>query len=336
VRARLAGEPTLDPRAHEAYVLGLQSENQRTREAAERAIEEFQRATSIDRNYAQAYAALARAYSLASVTHVLPEHDSMPEARDAALRAIALDDSLAGGHTILAFVKAHYEYDWAGARREYQRALELNPNDAYAHFFYSNSYLSPLGLHDEAIAEMQKAIEVDPFSAPVQSFLIRTYVWARRYEDGIKQFKKCDQMFPAFALNHERVAHLYTYIGKFDDAIAQETKARLLAGEDPKAALAKEEELRIAWKAGAAAGYWKKQLEFASMPENPPEAYVSSYGRAILYTRLGDKEQALASLEKAFADRNLAMTEMGVEPMFDPLRSDPRFTDLLRRVGLLQ
>ena len=134
-------------------------------------------------------------------------------------------------------MKAHYEYDWPGAEREYHRALELNPNDAYGHLFYSNSYLSPLGRHDEAIAEMAKAISVDPFSPPIQSFLGRTYLWARRYDEALAQFNKCAEMFPGFAIDHERLAHLYTYPGKFDNAISEETKARLLAGEDPKSVL---------------------------------------------------------------------------------------------------
>jgi TolB-like protein len=335
LRARLAGKPTLDPEAHEAFLLGLQADNQRTRPAMERALVEFQRATSIDPNYAQAYAALARVYSLAPVTRLLPAQEAMPKAREAALRAIALDDSLAGGHVTLAFVKAHYEYDWSGARREYLRALELNPSDAYAHLFYSNSYLSPLGRHPEAIAEMRSAIKLDPFSPPVQSFLIRSYLWARRYDDALAQFQKCNQMFPGFALNHERVAHLYTYMGKFEAAIPEETKARLLAGEDPKSAVKKEDELRQAWQAEGATGYWKKLLEFANLPENPPEAYATPYGMAILYARLGDKDQALAWLEKAYDQRELAMTEIGIEPALDSLRSDPRFQNLLRRVGLL-
>jgi adenylate cyclase len=111
--------------------------------------------------------------------------ESMPKAREAALRSIALDPSLSAGHSSLAFVKAHYEFDWPGAEREYLRALDLNPNDAYAHVFYSNSYLSPHGRHAEAVDEMQKAIAIDPFSAPVESFLGRTYIWSREYDkDG--------------------------------------------------------------------------------------------------------------------------------------------------------
>lgn len=335
-RARLAEAPAVNPEAHLAYLRALQVWDWRTKQGAERSIAELQRAISLDPNYALAYAGLARVYSLAPITGVLSGEEAMPKAREAASRAIALDDSLAEGHTALAFVKAHYEYDWAGAQREYLRALELNPNDAYAHLFYSNSYLSPLGRHDEAIGEMKKAIELDPFSSPVQSFLGRTYLWARRYDDALAQGQKCNQMFPEFAVNHERLAHLYTYTGKFQEAIAEDTKARLLAGEDSESVSKKENSLRQALKSGGPHGYWQQLLEFAQTADNPPEAYTSSYGLAIVYTRLGEKEKAIQSLEKAYEERVLAMTEIGVEPALDPLRSDPRFQSLLRRVHLVQ
>jgi tetratricopeptide (TPR) repeat protein len=136
-----------------------------------------------------------------------------------------LDDSLAEPHAVMGFVNAHYEYDWPGAEREYRRGLELNPNDVYAHFFYSNSYLSPLGLRHEAVAEMEKAIALDPFSPPIRSFLGRTFLWARRYDEALEQFKKCTEMFPGFAIDRERLAHLYTYSGRFEEAITEETKA---------------------------------------------------------------------------------------------------------------
>ncbi|MGA8620516.1 MAG: tetratricopeptide repeat protein [Candidatus Sulfotelmatobacter sp.] len=308
----------------------------RTKQGAERSIAELERAISLDPNYALAYAGLARVYSLAPLTGVMSGQDAMPKAREAASRAIALDDSLAEGHTALAFVKAHYEYDWAGAQREYLRALELNPNDAYTHLFYSNNYLSPLGRHDEAIVEMKKAIELDPFSPPVQSFLGRTYLWAGRYEEALPQTQKCNQMFPGFAINHERLAHLYTYIGKFQEAILEDSRARSLAGEDSETVSKKERSLQLAWKSGGPHRYWRQLLEFAHLPDNPPEAYTSAYGLAILYSRFGEREKAIQSLEKAYQERELAMTEIGVEPALDPLRSDSRFQSLLRRVGLVQ
>jgi tetratricopeptide (TPR) repeat protein len=262
--------------------------------------------------------------------------ESMPKAREAALRAISLDPSLAAGHTILGFVMAHYDFDGPAAEREYLRALDLNPNDAYAHLFYSNSYLSPRGLHAQAIHEMQKAISVDPFSAPVQSFLGRTYIWARQYDQAVAQFRKCNEMFPGFALNHERLAQLLAHLGKFEEAIAEDTKARLLASDDENenTALRKEAALRHAWTTGGSRAYWKQLLEFTQLPGNPPEAYNSSFGAAILYSHLGEKTKALDSLEKSFDQRSLSMTELAIEPSFDPIRSEPRFQTLLRRAGL--
>jgi TolB-like protein/DNA-binding winged helix-turn-helix (wHTH) protein len=334
VRERLAGAPALNPEAHEAYLQGLHASELRTKAGAEQAIQEFQRAVGLDPSYAAAYAALARAYSLASVPGALSEQEAMPKAREAALRAVLLDDFLAEGHTVLGFVKVHYDFDWAGAEREYRRGLELSPNDPYSHLFYSNSYLSPLGRHEEAIAEMKRAIEIDPFSAPVQSFLGRTYLWARRYDEALSQFKKCAEMFPGFAIDHERLAHLYTYTGKFEEAIAEETKARLLNGEDARSVLKKEDALRKALEAGGTQGYWKKVLELSQSEESPPEAYKGPYGVAIIYARMGEKEKALDDLGKALDEHVLAMTEIGVEPAFDPLRREARFQRLLRRVGL--
>jgi len=334
VRKRLAGAPTLNPDAHEAYLRGLLAMELRTKEGMQHAIEQYQEAVSLDPNYAAAYAELARVYSLVTVPRVMPAQDSMPKARDAALRAIALDDSLGEGHTMLGFIKAHYEFDWPVAEREYLRGLELSPSDPYAHMFYSNSYLSPVGRHEEAIAEMKKAIAIDPLSAPLQSFLGRTYLWARRYDESLAQLNKCVQLFPGFTLNHERLSHLFTYTGKLEEAISEETKARLLNGEEPASALKKEEQLRKALKDGGPKGYWSKVLELSRAEENPPEAYRGPYGTAIVFTRLGENQKALDALETAMDQHELAMTEIGVEPALDSLRTDPRFQKLLQRARL--
>jgi len=333
-RTRLAEAPSLNAAAYEAYLQGLHDWDLRTKPAVERAISEFQHALALDPNYAPAHGALARAYSLAPVVGAMPPMESMPKAREAAQRAISLDPSLAAGHSTLGFVLAHYDFDWPAAEREYLRALDLNPNDAYAHLFYSNSYLSPLGRHAEAISEMQKAVAIDPFSAPVQSFLGRTYIWARQYDKAQAQFRKCAEMFPGFAIDHERLAQLLAFLGRFEDAIDEDTKARLLAGEEEHSALQKEGALRHALATRGSQGYWKQLLEFTQLPVNPPEAYNSPFGTAILYSQLGEKSKALDSLEKAFDQRSLSMTELTIEPSFDPIRPDPRFQTLLRRVGL--
>ena len=331
---RLSSTPRVNALAHEAYLQGQQAWNLRSKEGIQRGIEEYQRAVNADPNYAAAYVAIARAYALAPIYGVLKELKSMPRARDAAARAIALDDSLAEAHSMMGFIKAHYEYDWPGAEREFQKSLALNPSDPYAHLFYSNSYLSPLGLHDEAIAEMKKAIDLDPFSPRIQSFLGRTYIWARRYDDALGHLQRTAQMFPGFAIDHQRLAHLYTYRGEFDKAIAEETQTRILAGEDPRNVVKLEDSLRSALTARGPRGYWERLLELSERNDNPPEAYTTHDGLAILYTRLGEKEKALQALERAYQERQLHMTEVGIEPAFDSLRSEPRFQNVLRQVGL--
>ena len=335
VEARLSRTLSVNPEAHEAYLRGLQAWNLRTKEGFERSIAEFSRAIDMAPNYAPAYDGLARSYILAPIFGVSNASETMPKARDAAKRALAMDDSLAEAYTTLAFVQAHYEYDWPAAEREYLRAIELNPSDAYAHFFYSNSYLSPLGRHDAAIAEMKKAIELDPLSVPIQSFLGMTYIFARRNDEALVQLQKANQMNPTFALNHQRLARYYMHIGKFQDAIREETNARLLAGEDAKTVVMKEDTLRKALAAGGPTGYWRKFLELSRLKVNPPESFATPYGFGRVYAQLGETEKALDSLEKAYEEREIPLMEIGVEPALDPLRSNPRFQNLLRRVGVM-
>jgi len=325
---------SLVPEAHDAYLRGLQAWNLRTRAGSERSIAEFTRALRLDPSYAQAFAALARTYSLAPVFGGAGASDAMPRARAAALQAVKLDDSLAEAHATLAFVAAHYDYDWGEAAREFQRALALNPSDANTHLFYSNSYLSPLGRHEEAIAEMRTAIRLDPLSLPIQAFLGRTLVWARRYDQALTQLKQVEQLNPNFPIVQERLAHLYTYRGEFSAAISAETKARLLTGEDPKVVMATEEALRSALAQHGPAGYWHALLRLSQSPENPPEAYDTSYGLAIILARIGERDRAIEQLQRAYEERQLALTEIAIEPAFDELRADQRFAELLRRIGL--
>ncbi len=333
---RVSSAPTLNANAHEAYLLGLQALNLRTNDGSGTSIAEFSRAIEIDPNYAPAYAALARAYSLSQLFRGGRPLETMPRALDAALRALQLDDSLADAHTTLAFVRAHYQYDWAAAEREFRRALELNPSDAQTHFFYSNSYLSPFARHVEAIAEMRTAVELDPLSVPIQAFMGRSYLWARRYDEALAELQKAQQMNPNSALIEERLAHLYTYTGAYDKAIEAETRARVFSGETAENASSVGASLRKALAEGGPRGYWKAVLRLSQSDNNPPESYSTSYGRAIVFARLGEHEKAIAELVTAYDERQLAMTEIAVEPAFDALRADPEFSALVNRVGLLR
>ncbi len=335
VHQRLAAAARTNVEAHDAYLRGLQGWNLRTRDGFQQAITNFTRATELDPNYAPAYAALARVYSLAPIFAGVPAGEAAPKTLEAANRAISLDETLADAHCALGFVKGHYEYDWPAAEREFRKAIELEPNNAYAHLFYSNSYLSPFGRHQEAISEMSRAMELDPLSPQIQSFAGVTFKWARRYDDSFLQFRKANQINPNFPLNYERLAQLDAMLGKYEDAITDETNARLLAGEERLEVLAKMNTLRHELAAKGERGYWEQQLRFARDRQNPPEAYVRPYGLAIIYAHLGEKDRAFESLENALAERDTQMTELAVEPQFDSLRSDARFAKLERRIGLL-
>jgi TolB-like protein/DNA-binding winged helix-turn-helix (wHTH) protein/Tfp pilus assembly protein PilF len=335
VHQRLAAAGRTNVEAHDAYLRGLQSWNLRTRDGFQQAITYFSRAIELDPGYAPAFAGLARVYSLAPIFTGMPVGEAAPKALEAANRALRLDETLADAHSALGFVEAHYEYDWPAAERELRRAIELEPNNAYAHLFYSNSYLSPFGRHEEAIAEMREAMRLDPLSKVFQSFAGITFKWARHYDDSIAQFQKANQIDPDFPLNHERWAQLYAILGRYDESIAEETKARLVAGEKQQPVLEKMTALRRELAARGEYGYWEQQLRFARDQQNPPEAYVRPYGLAIIYAHLGANAKAFENLENALAERDPQMTELAIEPQFDPLRSDARFADLECRIGLL-
>jgi TolB-like protein/DNA-binding winged helix-turn-helix (wHTH) protein len=332
--ARLAATPRVNPEAYEAYLEGLQAWNLRTPESIKRSIADFNAAIAVDPNYALAYVGLADAYNLAPVFRVAKPAEAFPRAEAAATHALSLDGQLGEAHTALGFSKAHFDFDWPAAENEYQRGIDLDPNSANAHLFYSNSYLSPLGRHDEAISEMKRAIELDPLSPPVQSFLGRTYVWARRYDDAREQFLHCIEINPNFVLNHERLSHLDAQLGNYEGAIAEDTKARQFSGEAPANVVAGERALREAVESGGGHAFWLKLLERADEKENPPEAYTGAFGRAIIHAELGQKAEAIDWLEKSYAAHDLAMTELAITPEFDALHQDPRFQALLRRAGL--
>jgi TolB-like protein/DNA-binding winged helix-turn-helix (wHTH) protein len=330
--ANATGGLPMDEAAHDAYLRGLHGLNQRTKPGLTSAISEFRQAVSIDPNSAAAWAALARTYSLAPVFTILSSAEALPLAREAATRALSLDDNSPDAHCTLAFVLAHYDFAWPGAEREYKRALELNPSDANSHFFYSNSFLSPLGRHDEAVAEMRTAISLDPLSFPIQSFVGRTLFWAHRYDEASAQFVKANAMNPNSAIGHERMAHLYAAWEKYPEAISEEENARILSGESPETAVAKAEQIRTAFKQRGPRGYWEQELILAAASQNPPEFYTGPFGRALLYAQLARVKEANAALEQAFSEHDLRLTEIGIEPLLEPIRANDQFRRLESKV----
>jgi len=318
-----------NPEAYELYLKGRFYLNQRTYAEIDKSTEYFQRCIEKDPGFALGYAGLADSY-LANTIRSPQDFD--PKAKAAAARALELDGDLAEAHAALGAEKADFEYDWPGAEREFKRAIELNPNYAEAHFRYALSYLMPQGQSENAIAEMKKALQLDPFSPIYNTVFGLTYFYARRYDQAQEQFKKAIDLNANFFVTHYHLAWLYSQSGQYENAISELTKGRLLSGDDRtvKAAAPDEVALRKAWAALGARGFWQELLR-------SNEKLVGNIGEfdvPQIYARLGDKQKALESLARNYEERRALGTLLNVDPAFDSLRSDQRFGDLVRRMGL--
>jgi TolB-like protein/DNA-binding winged helix-turn-helix (wHTH) protein/Flp pilus assembly protein TadD len=318
-----------NPEAYELYLKGRFYLNQRTYAEIDKSTEYFQRCIEKDPGFALGYAGLADSY-LANTIRSPQDFD--PKAKAAAARALELDGDLAEAHAALGAEKADFEYDWPGAEREFKRAIELNPNYAEAHFRYALSYLMPQGQSENAIAEMKKALQLDPFSPIYNTVFGLTYFYARRYDQAQEQFKKAIDLNANFFVTHYHLAWLYSQSGQYENAISELTKGRLLSGDDRtvKAAAPDEVALRKAWAALGARGFWQQLLR-------SNEKLVGNIGEfdvPQIYARLGDKQKALEGLNRNYEERRALGTLLNVDPAFDSLRSDQRFGDLVRRMGL--
>ncbi|HVF49056.1 MAG TPA: protein kinase [Pyrinomonadaceae bacterium] len=330
---RSGGQPLPTPKrytdnteAYQAYLRGRFFWNRRNREGFEKGIENFQRAIQIDGNYALAYAGLADCYALQSDYSMVPPNKAMPKAREAAERALALDDTLAEAHTSLAFVKMAYEWKWTEAEQEFRRAIELNPNYATAHQWYA-SCLVQMNRFDEALAEIQRAQELDPLSLIINANKGLYLYYTKNYAEAARQVEKTLEVDRTFGVAHlylgyinlQRPGQTLRAIAEFEEAIVNERD-----GPEAQAALG---------YAYAVAGRADKARELLdALKELRPGSYVSPYFVAIIHVGLGEKEAALEWLEQAYKDRHPGMVLMKVDPRFDALRADPRFAELLRRV----
>ena len=322
---RLAKRYTDNSEAYQTYMKGRFWWNKRSPEGFRRAIEFFDQAIALDRNYALPYAGLADCYTLMSPYAVVGPKEAYPRARAAATQALALDNQLAEAHASLAHITWIYDWDFPAAEAEFKTAIELDPNYATAHEWYS-VYLSSMGRHDEAIARVMRAREIDPVSIPIITDLARAYYHARRYDEAIDAYRQTLDLNPNNYRLNSWLELAYAQKGKYDQAIESRIKSMSLISFNPE----KLTSLKEAYAKSGWAGYWRKEIEFA--PAKPATNY---YYVARAYARLGDKEQALAWLKKAYEEKVDHLILLKVDPIFDPLRNDPRFTELLRNIGFL-
>lgn len=325
--ASLTKSRTVNPRAYETYLRARHYWNKRTPGDLNKAIESFKAAIEIDPTYALAYAGLADSYSLLSVYGEVPPREAMPRAKAAAKRALEIDGSLAEAQATLANIEWAYDWDSAAAEAGFRKALASNPNYASAHQWYA-VYLSNHDRHDEAIAEILRARDLDPLSPIIEANTGMDYYYARRFGQAIIELKKTTEQEPGFWVPYSMLGQTYLAMGRNADATVEFTKARSLSPESVR-------NISMLGRAYAVSGRRAEaerlieELQHLSTKRYVPPVYI-----AVIYIGLGERDKAFTWLEKAYSDRSDWMIFLDAEPLFDPLRSEQRFQDLLRRVGL--
>lgn len=337
----------VNPQAHDDYLKGRYLCNNETREGLDRAIQYFQQAIEEAPNDPLAYAGLADCYATWGwagdiFAGDLSPREIMPKARDAALKALQLDEASAEAHTSLAAVELILNWNWSGAEREFKRAIELNPNYSPAHAWYAH-YSVAMGRFDESVVEAKRSLELDPFSKFTMDFSEWAFYLALRYDLAAQQSQKSLELAPEFPWAHYDLGQVYERTGRGSEAVQEFMKAEELFGMSQD----RLSELRKAYQQSGERGYWGKSLAFCREASKQPRKFgsPSGYGfcdymknvdMAAVQVRLGELDAAFESLERGYTKHEVELIYLKVDPNWDNLRSDPRFQDLIRRVGLPQ
>jgi len=328
-KARLTAPRPVNPNAYEDYLRGRYFWRKWTSEGTAKASEYFQKATVEDPSFALAYAGLAEAEYRRPFLEPLSPREAVPVAAQAARKAVELDESLAEAHAALADIKFRFDWDWAGADAEFRRALELNPNygDADGRWQYI-IFLRTANRYQEAIEEAKRAKELDPDLSDQRAGLGSAYVIARRYDSAIQELRHVVARYPEGAIGYHFLGVAYEQKGLPHEALSALEQCVKISRSDP---------IYLASLAHAYATFGRRQDAekiLAELQQRAKREYVSPYTIALVWLGLGNKQQALAWLEKAYADRSFHLVTINSWPWFDPLRSDPRFQSLVRRIGL--
>jgi TolB-like protein len=325
----------VQPAAYDAYLKARYNLHQMTPTAISKSIDDFERAIQLDEKYAPAYAGLASAYALLAIApfDLLPPREAMPKAEKAARKALELDSAFAEAHTALALVNHHYHWKWEEAAAGYELAIELNPDHADTHLWYSWLLLA-LGRRDAAFDEIEQTMSIVQETDPHRLVAVHTtcaaaYYFGREYQRAVDECEKAEQLDPEYFMLHFIAGRAYMRLNEHAKAIAHLKQARTETGEMPLMDAA----LGLAY---AVSGKKAETMKLAeAFKAAAKKRYIPPTYFGMLFAGLGDKDKAMMWLEKAYDDRADGLTWLNVEPMLDEVRSDPRFQNLIRRIGLV-
>ena len=322
----LTKRDTENVEAYQFYMKGRFHHYKLNYAEAQKGIEYYRQAIAIDPNYALAYAGIADAYRSFSLTSDIDSNDAMPKAKTAALKAIELDETLADAHTALGFIIFFYDWDWQGAEKEYQRALELDPNNAETHQAFAH-LLSNLGRHSEALSEIKRAKEIEPLNLRTNALEGQFLLHAGKIDEAIESLQKAIDLEPSFWMSHLFAASAYTEKGLFEKAVSEGNEAKRFSPSQNWSIAFGGYALAKSGKTAEAQNILDELLKLSKT------TYVPPYHFALIYNGLGETGKALDYLEKGLAEKDVRMVFLKVEPKWNNLRNEPRFIELLQRMN---
>jgi tetratricopeptide (TPR) repeat protein len=326
-KAHIHRGQTENPEAYQLYLKGRFYAAKFDTENLNKGLDYFRRAIALDPNYALAYDGLSYYFQIVEDLY-FPVGEVMPKAKEAARKALEIDDNIAESHVQVGSVDTMYDFDWTGAEREFKRAIEINPNYAPAHEYYG-WYLTAVGRINEAVAEGRRAEELDPLSTEMSALTAWWLYFGRRYDDAATQLKKCLDLDPNYPICLWELGQVYEEQGRYTDALATEAKILKM---DPGWSWVVADSGRAYVRSGNRAQA-QRALDELLARSNSKSGHVSKYSVAGLYAALSDKKHALDLLEQCFAERSFFLDFVKSDPKMDSLRSEPRFQDLVRRMN---